>query len=402
MNISIVCLKSKVLATGESPLMVQIFKDGKRKYQSLGVSVNPAHWDFKRNKPKANCPNGEYLHQIVLNKVTELQKQVLTFKAADKDFTITNILNNKPKLTVKTVGEFYTELIADFKQTGKTGNRRVYSGSLTSIKTFAKGRTNFLFSDIDVQWLQRYEKWLRSKGNRETTISVLFRTLRSAYNRAIEAKCTVRDNYPFGEFKVSKFNVTTSKRAISKQDILRIKDVDLNNESESIQLARDIFIFSYLSGGMNFTDIANLQPHNINEERLNYTRQKTGKNISIQLAPDATRIIDSYRPVTLKSGYLFPILNGSKHTTPQSKANRIHKILGSTDTALKRIASLVGIKTNLTTYVARHSFATVLKHSGVNISMIGELLGHSDPATTQIYLDSFDSNQCTEAMQHLL
>ena len=76
--------------------------------------------------------------------------------------------------------------------------------------------------------------------------------------------------------------------------------------------------------------------------------------------------------------------------------------LGSTDKGLKRVAELCKIKTNLTTYVARHTFATVLKHSGVNISMIGELLGHSDPATTQIYLDSFDTKQTSEAMQYLL
>ena len=315
------------MSTGESPLMVQIYKDGKRKYQSIGVSVNPAQWDFKRNKPKSTCINADYIQQIILNKVAELQKQVLVLKTDNKPVTITSLLNIQPKLIEKTIGDFYQELIQDFEQTGKTGNRLIYRYSLTSIRTFSKGRTNFLFSDIDVQWLTQYEKWLLSKGNKGTTISLLFRTLRSAYNKAIEAKCTGKDNYPFSEFKVSKFDVTTAKRAIPKVDVLLIKDVDLRNESESVQLARNIFVFSYLSGGINFTDIANLTTDNISDGRLNYTRQKTKKKISIQLSPDTNRIIDNYRPVALKSGYLFPILNSSKHTTPQSKANRIHKIL---------------------------------------------------------------------------
>lgn len=402
MNIKIVCYKSKVLANGDSPLMVQIYKDGKRKYQSLGVSINPLLWDFKKNKPKPTALNGDYINQIVLNKVAELNKQVLSFKAADNDFTITKILNSKPKPTLKTVGEYYTELITEFEQTGKTGNRQVYKDSLNSIKTFAKGKTNFLFSDIDLVWLNKYEKWLRSKGNKETTISVLFRTLRSAYNKAIQANCTTKENYPFNEFKVSKFDVTTSKRAISKTDILRIKDIDLTNESESVQLARDLFIFSYLTGGINFTDIANLKPENIIDNRLTYTRQKTGKTISVQLSTDANRIIEVYQPICKTSGFLFPILKMKTHITAQSKQNRIHKVLSKVDIDLKRIAILTGIQTNLTTYVARHSFATVLKYSGVNVALIGEILGHSDLATTQIYLDSFSNEQTDNAMQYLL
>lgn len=69
---------------------------------------------------------------------------------------------------------------------------------------------------------------------------------------------------------------------------------------------------------------------------------------------------------------------------------------------LKLIAIQLGLNTNLTTYVARHSFATVLKKSGVNIALISEALGHSDLATTQIYLDSFDNEQIDDAMKNLL
>lgn len=402
MNISVVCFKSKILANGDSPLMVQITQDGKRKYQSLGVSINPVQWDFKKSKPKPTCLNGDYIQQIILNKVAELQKQVLLFKADNKPATISNVLKGKPKLTLKTIGEFYKELIADFEQAGKTGNRTVYKDSLNSIKTFAKGNTNFVFADIDVIWLNKYEKWLRSKGNKDTTMSVLFRTLRSAFNKAIAANCATKDSYPFNEYKVSKFDVTTAKRAISKADILNIKDVDLSKESDSIQLARDLFIFSYLTGGINFADIANLKPENIVDGRLTYTRQKTGKAINVQLLNEANRIIDIYNHTSKASGYLFPILNSSKHTKPQSKANRINKLLHQTDKGLKRIAELCGIKTNLTTYVARHSMATALKYSGVNIALIGEILGHSDIQTTMIYLDSFDNEQTNQAMQYLL
>ena len=401
-SISVVCFKSKTLANGENPLMLQVNKDGQRKYKSMGISVNQNHWDFKKNKPKPTCPDGEYIQQIILNKVTELQKQILSFNADNKHFSINNILENNQKLIEKTVGEFYKDLIQSFEQTNKTGNRLIYKGSLNSIKTFAKGRTNFLFSDIDIQWLNKYEKWLRSKGNKETTISLLFRTLRSAYNKAIESKCATNTNYPFNEFKIGKFNTKTSKRAITKAEIQKIIKVNLSNEKESVQLARDIFIFSYLCSGINFTDIANLQPENISGNQMQYIRQKTGKKINVLLIPDATKIIERYSIATPQTGHIFPILDKRIHKTAQQKRNRIHKVLGRTGKGLKRIAELCKITTNLSTYVARHSFATVLKNSGVSIALISEALGHSELSTTQIYLDSFENKQFNEAMKHLI
>jgi len=402
-SISVVCYKSKTLSNGENPLMVQVSKNGKRKYQSLGVSINPKYWDFEKNKPKSNCPNGEFLQKILLDKIAEFQKQILQFNADQKDYSPANLLEvNKSTIKEKTVGEFYKELILSYQSSNKVGNRLIYKGSYNSIKDFSKGRMNFLFTDIDLAWLTRYEKWLRSKGNKETTISLLFRTLRSTYNKAIEAKCTKKINYPFDDFKVNKFDVSTSKRAISKDEILLIKDIDLSSEKESVQFARDIFVFSYLCGGINFTDIANLKSENIINNRLYYIRQKTGKKISLQLSTDASQIILNCQQLTDKSGYIFPILDQRTHKTAIQKQNRIHKLLGKTDKGLKRIAEICKIKINLTTYVARHSFATVLKKSGVNVSLISEALGHSDLSTTQIYLDSFENEQVDAAMQHLL
>ena len=102
------------------------------------------------------------------------------------------------------------------------------------------------------------------------------------------------------------------------------------------------------------------------------------------------------------NGYLFPILDNKIHKTALQKQNRIHKIRGKVNEVLKILGKRLGIGSNITTYVARHSFASVLKKSGVNIALISEALGHSDMATTQIYLDSFDNEQVDEAMKNLL
>lgn len=402
-SVSVVCYKSKTLSNGESPLMLQVSKSGKRKYQSLGISIKPRYWDFTRNKPKPNCPNKDYIQKIILDKQTELQQRMLELNSEQKEYTTTTLLNDEnKKFELKTVSEFYQELIEEYRVNNKCGNRLIYKSSYNSLKVFTNDKLDIPFSAIDITWLNKYERWLRSKGNEETTMSLMFRTLRSTYNKAIKAKCARKSEYPFDEFKINKFDVSTQKRAIAKTEVLKFtKDVRPIDKRQYIQLSKDIFMFSYLCGGINFTDIANLTKANIIEgKRLHYIRQKTGKLIKIGLSEEAMKIIERY--ATESKGYLFPILNANLHKTPLQKQNRIHKILGKVNINLKLIAAQLGVEGNLTTYVARHSFASVLKKSGVNIALISEALGHSDIATTQIYLDSFDNEQIDAAMKNLL
>ena len=401
-TISVVCYKSKTLSNGEHPLMLRICKDGKKKYQSLGISIRATLWDFVKEKPKPNCPNKEYIQKIILDKQRELQQRMLELNSEQKEYTTTTLLNNEnTKFELKTVSMFYKELIEQYTREDKCGNRLIYKGSFNSLKVFTNGKLDIPFSEIDIAWLNKYEKWLRSKGNRETTISLLFRTLRSAYNKAIKAKCARKSDYPFDDYKINKFDTTTQKRAIAKTDVLKFTtEVQPIGKQQYMELSKDIFVFSYLCGGINFTDIANLTNENIQNGRLHYIRQKTKKPIKIGIPQEAMQIIEKYSKES--KGYLFPILDSKIHKTALQKQNRIHKILGKVNKNLKLLAAQLGVEANLTTYVARHSFASVLKKSGVNIALISEALGHSDLATTQIYLDSFDNEQVDEAMRNLL
>ena len=267
---------------------------------------------------------------------------------------------------------------------------------------FTHNKLDIPFADIDSAWLKKYEDWLRGRGCKDITISLLFRTLRSAFNKAIEQGATKRDNYPFNKFKLTHYDISTQKRAITKEDIHKIIDLDLANENFYIGLARDIFLFSYFGAGINFTDIALLKFSNIHDRRISYIRKKTHKPISFPLSESSSEILKKYANSFYKDDdYIFPILDVRTHKTEQQKRNRIHKCLGHINKGLKAIGEMVGIP-ELTTYYARHTFATVLKRSGVNIAIISESLGHSDLATTQIYLDSFENSQIDEAMKNLL
>jgi site-specific recombinase XerD len=181
--------------------------------------------------------------------------------------------------------------------------------------------------------------------------------LRSAFNKAISDKNVKIDAYPFKEFKISKFDTTTEKRAITKESNKQIMNVDLDSERKYIQLSKDLYVFSYLCGGINFTDMANLKYSNIAAGKLFYIRQKTGKKISIPINTEAMQIVSKYlKEDVCPADYVFPILDKSKHITEQQKYNRKHKVLGHVDKCLKTISNIAGINVNLTTYTARHSY----------------------------------------------
>jgi len=401
-TVSIVCYKSKILKNGESPLMIRICKDRKTKYKSLGISVNPVYWDFDKNKPKNNCPNKDLILKIILDKELEYQKQMLELISEDKEFTASTLITSKTKIKYKTVGKFYIDLIQELDRIDKIGNARIYEKSFNSLKTHTNSQLDIPFSNIDIEFLKEYEKWLQQKKCAETTINLYFRTLRSIYNKAIENKCAKKSDYPFDKYKVSKFSIKTEKRAISKDIVKQIINLDVSKESEYVQLSKDLFIFSYLCGGINFADIAKLKSANIVKDRLIYTRQKTKKKINISLCIEAKNIINKYLISSIERDYIFPILNCNIHKTAMQKHYRRQKVLFKVNNSLKRIAQILGITANLTTYVARHSFATVLKRSGVNIAIISETLGHSDLKTTQIYLDNFENEQIDKALENLL
>lgn len=403
-SIAVVCYKYKVLANGESPLMLRITKDRKRTMKSLGLSINPDYWDFDREEPKGNCPNRNYLLQLILKVRTEYQKKLLEKTVNEEEFTSSTLINEqKEEIKAKTVEEYYLLLIKELREKGEIGNSYAYLNSYNSLKKFNKGRKLvFTFGFIDIQFLNRYENWLRAKGNKDTTISYQFRTLRAIFNKAILDKIVSSNKNPFTVFKVSKFNTKTQKRALPKDNIYKIIDADTSSGSKLRRFTQDLFTFSYLCGGISFVDIANLTSTNIVDGRLVYSRQKTHGGINLNLNVKALAIIDKYKDYGAVATYLFPILHSSRHVTPMQKSNRVHKICHQVNGELRKFAKELGIEADVTTYVARHSFATVLKKSGVNIGIISQALGHQDIKTTQIYLDSFDNEQIDEAMKNLL
>ena len=387
--------------------MLRLTKDGKRKYLSLHLSLNPIHWDFSKNKPKRNCPERERITDLIEQKTQVYRKQIIEYASQERDYTLNTLVQKVENPIVRqTFGEYLDNYIKSLRAEKRLGYAKTFKELESSLSRHLQS-LDFYFNDIDIAWLRGYELHLRNRGNSENTIGIRFRSLRVLYNRAMEENLVKRTNYPFTTFKVSKFHEETSKRAISKEDIRRIIAFDMENltgyHSPYLHLSKNIFLFSYLGCGMNLTDIVNLRYCDIFDRRVTYHRQKTGKLISFQLQSLAQDIIAKYHSTDRgPKDYVFPVLNKDKHTTPEQRMERVKKANKAINKKLRKLGETLELPIDLTIYVARHTYATVLKRSGVSTAIISESLGHSSEKITQIYLDSFENSQIDEAMENLL
>ena len=406
-SVEAICFNYRPKKDNTYPIMLRLTKSGKRKYVSLGVSVKEENWDFNKNIPKRNCPDRDTILSVIEKRTAEYRAQINGFIVENKDYTLETLVQRaESSVRNMTVGNYLDLFISQLAKENRLGYAESFKGLKSSLLLYCKS-LDIKFSAIDNQWLKGYELHLKKEGKARNTIGIRFRSLRALYNKAIADEVVKKDYYPFDTFRVSQFHEQTKKRAIKREDIKRIIDLDLrtitNYRSPYLELGRDLFVFSYLSCGINLADMARIRYADIFNGRLQYHRKKTNKLITCKLQEPALKIIEKYRKEKVTpEDYIFPILDRKVHKTETQIRDKIRKANKATNKALHKIEEKLGLPIELTTYVARHSFATVLKRSGVSVSIISESLGHSSEKVTQIYLDSFDNEQIDNAMQHLL
>lgn len=419
------------LKDGSHPFYIRITKGRKVKYVATGLSLHPQFWnetknEFRRNIPIEKRKTLEKGLELWVNKFIDSADQLSSSDTGhDVNDIVTKVSEERKATRLFKLLSYFDELIDQFEKTGNVGNRKVYRDVQNNLARYIGEGKDVSFESVTVKFCNGWETKMRSEGLTDITLSVKFRTLRAVLNKAIANGYAKPDSYPFArntaeqhKFQVGKFNTKTTKRAISKADIRKIEAFEpepyvgpyatLRDNQERLRLARDLFLFSYYCGGINFVDMAQLRWSNIGTDlsekpRLSYTRQKTGGKFSIRLMPAALAILERYRsPINATpSSYVFPILNTALHRTAAQMHNRSNKVMGQVNSDLKTIGAAVGIQTTLTTYVARHSFATALKQSGVAIGVISEAMGHSDERTTQIYLSEFETDLIDAAFDNL-
>ena len=389
----------KTLSNGKHPILLQVIKDRKVKRVSLGYSASKSEWDFKNNKPAKKYPYQVELDAVIKKKEAAFSKQAMTLDLETEDFTAETLVSNvKRKRSYATVLKYFDEVITQMKKANQIGNAEVYTLSRNSVKKFTNG-IDLRFNQIDYLWLTKFEAECIERGCKQNTVSNYLRTLRALYNRAIKEKIISLDIYPFREYKIGKLNTATQKRALKLEQIEKIEKLELASDSRLLK-SKYIFLFSYYTMGTNIVDIAGITWDKIRDGRLQYKRAKTDKLYNITMNEKALAILEHYKALQTDK-YIFPIYSEDIHTTAQQRNDRLHKVMRQTNDDLREIAKMCQIDENLTTYVARHSAATVLKRKGISTSYISELLGHETEEITQTYLDSFENAELDAAVNLL-
>ncbi len=285
---------------------------------------------------------------------------------------------------------FMESVIAQLRKLNKARTSETYTSALSSFMNFRNGK-DLPHDEITSDLMMEYEAWLKGRDVSMNTSSFYMRILRAVYNRAVERGLT-ENRSPFKHVYTGIYK--TVKRALSWENIKRIKALDLSGKP-SLDLARNIFLFSFYTRGMSFVDIAYLKKKDLQNGTLTYRRRKTGQQLFIKWEKCMQEIVDKYD--TEDSIYLLPIIRKEGNERSQYR-NALHTINDN----LKKVAELAGLQTNLTLYCARHSWASIAKSKNIPISVISEGMGHDSESTTQIYLASLDNSLIDKANEIIL
>ena len=273
----------------------------------------------------------------------------------------------------------YGERIADeLKNEGRIKTSRSYRTALNSFLKF-HGSNAITFDELTPRLIKEYEKYLQEKGICNNSISFYMRNLRAIYNRAVNENYTDQ-NLPFKGVYVGIDK--TAKRAVDEQVISKLKSLELSDKPW-LEFARDIFMFSFYARGMAFVDVAHLTKKNVQGDYIIYQRQKTGQELNIRIEPCLKIIIKRYSSQACGE-FLLPILE--REGLNYDSALRLYNM------RLDKISKIIRLDSPLTSYIARHSWATLAKKKGVPTSIISEGMGHNNEKTTQIYLSSLDKS----------
>ncbi|WP_190808383.1 site-specific integrase [Flagellimonas sp. S3867] len=376
---------------GSYPIIFRLTHLRKTTSISTGYSILEKYWDSRKCTIKKTYTK--------VDSIARLNTLLLKEEARAND--IINQLYDKGKLNYlsitqvknritrnSTYDSFYKygeSLAEDLKAAHRYGTARNYSGIVSVLKTFTKGK-DLKFNELNYDFIKRFERYHYAKGNSVNSLSSYLRAIKAIYNKGIKAGLIESEAYPFIHYTIRQ--TPTEKRALSIEDIRKIITLELPKDMVLFRY-RNYFICSFLLYGMNFTDMAHLKVDNIINDRIKFRRKKTGKLYDIKITDQLAEILNIYLMGKSRDSYIFPII---KREDPALQEREISWERQRYNRGLKTIAELCGIEQKLTTYVSRHSFATQAMLNDVPLQAISAMLGHSKLNTTQIYLKSLPTN----------
>ena len=312
------------------------------------------------------------------------------------------------KSAFQNVQHQYNEVIQEYENQERLGTATSYKYSLNSLRLFqeyqSKKIEKLTFSEITPEWLSRFEIFMQKEGKSINTIGIYLRPLKAIFNRAISEKDIKEHLYPFGKNKYQIPSSKNNKRALSSKQLKALYDAEPATQQQ--EKAKDFWFFSYSCNGMNVKDIALLKYKDFTETYFEFQRAKTSltsktklEKIKVYLNDFNKSIIEKYGNDKNTDSFVFDILSPEDSAAIQRvKIKNFTRFINQNIKTLCRANELPEISS----YWARHSFATQGIRKGASMEFMKESLGHKDLKTTELYFKGFDDETKQEFASKLM
>jgi integrase/recombinase XerD len=409
--VSIILDKRRIKANGKYPVKLRVFTPMPRKQKLYPTKFEFTDTEFYSIWETVKTRSEFKESKIALQEIENIAETVAN-KLTPFSF---NEFENKLNINKKEgtgILAYYNTTIDKFKSLGQYGTASTYDLSQKSILAYLKHTTgkeslNLPFADITPDFLSKYEKFMVDTNSKSiTTVSIYLRSLRALFNSAIADGEVDKALYPFGNRKYQIPAAKSVKKALSNEQLKMLYSCTPRT-FEQVR-GRDFWFLSYNCNGMNFKDIALIKNEDIVNETLVFYRAKTKntnrsqiKPVVVSLNSYAISIIEKYRGINKSpNAYVFDIIEQGQ--TEEVKRTKIQNFVKGINQGVKRLAKEIGLPTEISTYWARHSFATSVIRNGASIEFVSEALSHSNTKTTQLYFAGFEDSQKREIMDKLM
>lgn len=350
------------------------------------INVHPDRWDARGQRIASSgredpAPDQQRIDGDMLR----LRRIIDMLEARPAGYTVQDIVERfRADSWRQTLQALFEARIDRLGAAGQFGTARNYRRAWNSFAAYI-GDTVLYPDDLTESLIDGYNAYLLRRGLLRNSVSFYMRILRAVYNKAVRFNLPIQ-NDPFRNVYTGVDR--TRKRAVDETVIVHLSGLDLSR-SRPLMLARDLFVFSYCMRGMAFVDLAYLRKTDIGDNFIHYVRQKTGQRLCVKIEPCMRSILARYAPRTTGSPYAFPILRAEE---AEKSYARYQVALGYYNRQLKRLSAMLYLDTPLTSYTARHSWATAARNRNVPISVISAGMGHTSERTTQIYLAALEGS----------
>ncbi len=403
--ISITLDKRRVNKNGKYPVRLQVFTPDPKRQVRYATKFAFSEDEFKNIWLEHVTTRSKYYEDY--SKLNKLLVKANDIAGKLDKFTFEGfgaMMFDKKSKDFKDVEFYYQEAIELYKKNNQTGTAQNYEYSLKSLIEFNDNK-KLKFKDITSQWLNEYEDNLIKAGKSKTTVGMYLRPLRAIFNTAISNNTIKADVYPFGKRKYTIPTPKGIKKALTKEDLKTLfNGIPKTPEQEK---AKMFWFFSYSCNGMNFKDIANLQYKDISGDVMTFRRAKT-KNTNKNQAPVIVYLNDFTLSVIDKYGnknkspesYIFSIIDYT--STPEKQLNQLKNFIRAVNQNFLKYAKSLDINYKISTYWARHTFATTAIRNGASLEYVSEALSHSNLKTTIGYFAGFEDEKKREISKGLM